>query len=246
MLSAAAAAILIVSPSADAATASRRLQQQSNADLIELFDQVTNNQTLTTTDPSSSIISRIDDDDTLEEEEVVSGGTVYATCPNLSAVSGPLYESDANSDGFINQEEYVQFTDVISGGLLTQNGWESGFNDMPLALQETYLVLSCLCELYPGQPWGGVGCCKTNAITGSNDGTGIRTDGAQPGTTPDADQLQYLTYVCGTMSESLKNVGGTIVTPTPPPATTSPSVTTSEPTTTTLQPVFMPVSYIIY
>ncbi len=240
VLSAAVAATLIIFP-ATVAAASRRVQQeqQSDADLIELFDQVTNNQA-TTTGTSSSIIAQLDDV-TLEQEEVVSGGTVYATCPNLSAISAPLYESDANSDGFINQEEYVQFTDVISGGFLSQNGWESGFNDMPLALQETYLVLSCLCELYPGQPWGGVGCCKTNDVTGSNDGTGIRTDGAQPGTTPDADQLQYLTYVCGTMSESLKSVGGTIVAP-PPPPTTTPSVTTSEPTTT-LQPVLMPVRY---
>lgn len=241
----AAIASFMLAPTATAAANSRRIQQQqSNADeeLIELFDQVTNNQTTVTTtiaiDTTSSNVARIDDD-TLDVEEVVSGGIVYSTCPDLSAVSGPLYESDTNSDGFINQEEYVQFTDAISGGLLTLNGWEGGFNDMPLSLQETYLVLSCLCELYPGQPWGGVGCCKKNAITGSTDGTGIRTDGAQPGTTPDADQRQYLTYVCGTMSESLENVGGTIVAPPPTTPTPSSSLITSEPTT--MQPVFMPV-----
>jgi hypothetical protein len=243
MLTTAAAATLLASPTtAAAAAASRRVQQQqqqtnADAELIELFDQVTNSQTTLTT---SSTIARITDDDTaatMEEAEVVSGGTVYATCPDLSAVTGPMYESDINSDGFINQAEYVLFTDAISGGFLTQNGWEDGFNDMPLALQETYLVLSCLCELYPGQPWGGVGCCQTNDITGSNDGTGIRTDGAAPGTTPNSDQLQYLTYVCGTMSESLENVGGTIVSPAPTVAPTL-EVTSSEPTK---QPVMMPV-----
>ena len=244
MLAATAVATsFIAMPSAVAAASasSRRIQQQqqqqqSNAELIELFDQVTNNQTTLTT---SSTIALITDGDTTAtmEEEVVSGGTVYATCPDLSAVTGPMYESDINSDGFINHDEYVLFTDAISGGFLTSNGWEDGFNDMPLALQETYLVLSCLCELYPGQPWGGVGCCQTNDITGSNDGTGIRTDGAAPGTTPNSDQLQYLTYVCGTMSESLENVGGTIVSSTPTVEPTG-EVTSSEPTK---QPVMTPV-----
>ena len=204
-------------------------QQQSNSELIEMFNQVTS---------TNNSNSRIDDDDvvaTLDEEEVVSGGTVYATCPDLSAVSGPLYTSDTNSDGFINQYEYVQFTDAISGGFLSENGWEGGFNDMPLALQETYLVLSCLCELYPGQSWGGVGCCKANDVSG----TGIRTDGAMPGMTPNTDQLQYLTYVCGTMSESLESVGGSIVAASPPPTTTT---TTSAPTTTTTTTTTMSVS----
>lgn len=246
MLAATAVATsFIAMPSAVAAASasSRRIQQQqqqqqqSNAELIELFDQVTNNQTTLTTSSTIALITDGDTTATMEEEEVVSGGTVYATCPDLSAVTGPMYESDINSDGFINHDEYVLFTDAISGGFLTSNGWEDGFNDMPLALQETYLVLSCLCELYPGQPWGGVGCCKTNDITGSNDGTGIRTDGAAPGTTPNSDQLQYLTYVCGTMSESLENVGGTIVSSTPTVEPTG-EVTSSEPTK---QPVMTPV-----
>lgn len=198
MFTLAAAATLSLLPAittADAAGARRA--QQSDSELIALFEQVTEQRST----------------ETKMTTEVVSVGTVYARCPDLSLVTGPMYDSDANKDGFINQEEYVEFTDAISGGLLAENGWDGGFNDMPLTLQETYLVLSCLCELYSGQPWGGVGCCKTNDVTGSSDGTGIRTDGTEPGTTTDADQLQYLTYVCGTMSESLENVGGTIMAP---------------------------------
>ena len=173
-----------------------------------------------------------------QSEETVSFGTVYATCPDLDYITRPMYDADADKNGFLNQDEYVEFADAISGGHLTKMGWDDGFTDMPLSLQETYLVLSCLCELYPNQPWGGKGCCTTNRP--GEFYTGIRTDGTTPGVPPDEDELQYLTYVCGTMSTSLENVGGTIVAP---PTRTPTRRPTDRPS---VRPVTPPVSKSIY
>ena len=158
----------------------------------------------------------------MQKTEFTSAGTVYSSCPDLNYIIGPMNEADADNNGVLNQEEYTQFADSISGGYLTDQGWSDGFTDMPLSLRETYLVLSCLCELYPDQPWGGPGCCESGGIRL----TGIRTDGTAPGETPDEAQTQYLTYVCGTMDESLENVDGDLVRP--PNLTPSP---TNEPTT---------------
>ncbi len=182
----------------------------SRPEWIDLFDQVTDN--IAPIEYIPFYKRQEEDGIIVETEEVVSYGTVYATCPDLEYITGPMYESDVDRNGFLNQEEYVQFTNEISGGYLSDMGWDDSFTDMPLSLQETYLVLSCLCELYEDQPWGGKGCCTSSAESES-DNIGIRTDGTAPGETPDETQLQYLTYVCGTMSESLENVGGEIVSP---------------------------------
>lgn len=132
-------------------------------------------------------------------------------CDSLDYVTGPMDDADADGNGFLSKEEYVDFTDAISGGFLTAGGYDEGFTDMPLALQETYLVLSCLCELYPNQAWGGKGCCE-NPDAGRDD-TGIRTSGTGEGERPTKQERQYLIYVCGTMSESLKFVGSELVAP---------------------------------
>ena len=144
----------------------------------------------------------------LVPNQVTSAGRLSTNCDDLSYITGPMHEADADGNGFLSQDEYVTFTDAISGGYLTDMGWDKyGFTGMPLSLQETYLVISCSCELFPNQPWGGEGCC-----TGDSN-TGIRTDGTAPGEEPDEVQELYLTYVCGTMSESLDNVGAEIVAP---------------------------------
>lgn len=157
--------------------------------------------------------------------QVTSMGAVSNNCEDLSYITGPMHEADADGNGFLSQDEYVEFTDAISGGYLTEMGWSKwGFAGMPLSLQETYLVLSCICELYPNQPWGGPGCCTSNPETN----TGIRTDGTAPGEEPDEIQEQYLTYVCGTMSDSLEKVGAEIVAP--PTASPTGKPTTALPT----------------
>ena len=91
---------------------------------------------------------------------------------------------------------------------------------MPLSLQESYLLLSCLCEFFPEEDWGGKGCCTTgfNSIPLFDD-TGIRTEGSGPGEEMDEVQEDYLTYVCGPMEGSLEKVGGEVV-----PTTASPVV----------------------
>jgi len=163
-------------------------------------------------------------DGAYDRDTALSNGTVYGTCPDLSYITGPMHTADEDKNGFLNQEEYVSFTDAISGGYLSRKGWAGDFVGMPLSLQQTYLVLSCLCELYEDQAWGGPGCCAMNHLLPNNT-IGIRTDGAGPGEDPDEIQLNYLTYVCGTMSESLEGVGAVIVAP----PTTSPKPT-SRPT----------------
>ena len=151
--------------------------------------------------------ARIDD-----EEVTTSAGALYSNCDDLSYITGPMYEADADMNGFLDKEEYVEFTNTLSAGYLTIQGWDDGFTDMPLSLQETYLVLSCLCELYPNEPWGGKGCCESDP--------GIRTDGTAPGEILDEEQRQYLTYVCEPMSESLEDVGALVVPPTRAPVMT--------------------------
>ena len=184
-------------------------------DLISQFNDVTSETTLI--DFANTVFDARQDGES--EEVELSKGTVYATCPDLNYIMGPMYEADSQPrNGFLNQNEYVEFTNTISGGYLSDMGWDEDFTDMPLSLQETYLVLSCLCELYPNQSWGGKGCCTTNRPGEFN--TGIRTDGTGPGETPDEDELQYLTYVCGTMNDTLEKVGGSIV---PPPPTDKPT-----------------------
>ena len=181
-------------------------------DLISQFNVVTS-QTASMLDFTNTVF------DARQEEVELSKGTVYATCPDLNYIKGPMYAADSQpKNGYLNQNEYVEFTNAISGGYLSEMGWDEDFTDMPLSLQETYLVLSCLCELYPNQSWGGKGCCTTNRPGEFN--TGIRTDGTSPDETPDEDELQYLTYVCGTMNDTLEKVGGSIV---PPPPTDKPT-----------------------
>jgi len=152
-------------------------------------------------------------------------------CEDLDYVTGPMDDADADGNGFLSKEEYVTFTDAISGGYLSDSGYDEGFTDMPLSLQETYLVLSCLCELYPNQPWGGKGCCENGDSL--VDMTGIRTSGTGEGERPTKQERQYLTYVCGTMGESLEKVGAELVAP--------PTMTpTEEPTT--IMPTDLPTS----
>lgn len=154
------------------------------------------------------------------QEEVVSlkvmrraGVSSSCSSDELDWIKAPLYESDSNGNGLLSQEEYLTFIDATSGGFVSEKGWGESFSDLPLGLQENYVVLSCLCELYDRQDWGGPGCCE-----GDPDNTGIRTEGAGPNDSPNIVVESYLTYVCGTTNESLDSVGAQIVAP----ATSSP------------------------
>eukprot|EP01082_Thalassiosira_pseudonana_P010778 g10422.t1 g10422 contig4:1849285-1852582(-) len=114
---------------------------------------------------------------------------------------------------------------------------------MPLALQETYVVLSCLCELYQSEEWGFKGCC-TVYPNSSNDHIGIRTTGAAPGESLTKNQKDYFTYVCGTMSETLDSIGVEIVAPPTSSPTKGDVVVTGQPTArpSTRKPTAQPSS----
>lgn len=145
-------------------------------------------------------------------------------CPNLDYILGPIHNADADQNGVLNKEEYVDFVDTVSGGYLTENNRADGFLDMPLALQETWLVLICLCEISP-PPWGGKGCCTTNYQSGSDDHIGIRTNGTAPDEELTQVQRVYFTYVCGTMSEALDGLGLELASPPPTGGPTDKPVT---------------------
>ncbi|KAL7463177.1 hypothetical protein ACHAXS_003556, partial [Conticribra weissflogii] len=158
---------------------------------------------------------------------------ISTDCPDLDWITGPIFEADMAGDGnrVLSQEEFVTFSDAVSGGYLSSIGRADNFLDMPLSLQETYLVLSCLCELYNGQPWGGEGCCTVDSNT-NNDQIGIRTEGTAPDEKLTRVQRDYFRYVCGTMSESLETIGAELVAPPTPSPTTAPTrAPTPEPTT---------------
>jgi len=170
---------------------------------------------------------------TREETEAIS-----AQCENLDYVTGPLYASDADGNGVLSQDEFVVFTDLVSGGWLSDMGVADSFQDMPLVLQEANVVLTCLCELYSTEPWGQPGCCDNTATSG------IRTNGSGPDEKPDTVQLEYLTYVCGTMSETLGRLNAKLVAPPSSAPSDHPSASPSmAPTMTpTVQPSLSPVT----
>lgn len=188
---------------------------------------------------------------------------VSEQCPNLEWVTYPLHASDEDGNGVLSQSEFVQFTNMVSGGWLSDMGKDDNFLSMPLVLQESQVVLACLCELYPEQPWGQPGCCDNTTDSG------IRVAGAGPDDTPDEVQTQYLTYVCGTMSETLERLGAQVVAqpssapsglpsaspsmkPTAQPVTASPTVSpTGSPSTLsptkspTIKPTMSPIVPIV-
>ena len=168
-----------------------------------------------------------------EETEAIS-----AQCANLEYVTGPLYASDADGNGVLSQEEFVDFTDRVSGFWLSEMGLAGSFQEMPLVLQEANVVLSCLCELYSDEPWGQLGCCDNTSTSG------IRTNGSGPDERPDPVELEYLTYVCGTMSETLARVNAKLVAPPSSAPSDHPSASPSmKPTMQpSLQPSLRPVT----
>lgn len=159
------------------------------------------------------------------QEDVISlkssrqaGVSSSCSSDELDWIKTPLYESDTDGNGLLSQEEYLTFIDSASGGFVSEKRWGGSFRDLPLGLQENYVVLSCLCELYNEQDWGGSGCCE-----GGPDSTGIRTEGAGPDDNPGLVEESYLTYVCGTTNESLNSVGAQIVAPPTSSPTAKPS-----------------------
>ena len=166
--------------------------------------------------------NRILQEDVIALQSLRQAG-VSSSCSSdeLDWMKTPLYESDSDGNGLLSQEEYLTFIDSTSGGFVSEEGWGGSFSDLPLGLQENYVVLSCLCELYDQQDWGGSGCCE-----GGPDSTGIRTEGAGPDEDPNIVVESYLTYVCGTTNESLNSLGAQIVAPPTSSPTTKPSTAT--------------------
>ncbi|KAL3827045.1 hypothetical protein ACHAXA_007552 [Cyclostephanos tholiformis] len=159
-------------------------------------------------------------------ESVVVDVSSSGSCPDRDYVDGVIYASDGDFNGVIDQIEYLYFADTLSDGYLSTMGWSSSFNDLPLSLRETYLVLSCLCEIYPGSSPEDVrgGCC-----TAGDADVGIRTDGTGP-MTGDGDAVvdMYLGYPTAAPSIS-PSFPPPVVPPTPP--TLSPSVVSETGTT---------------
>lgn len=149
---------------------------------------------------------------------------IKQTCPDLNYILAPLHNADADGNGVLNQEEFVVFADVVSGGYLTETNRAGSFSEIPLALQNAYLVLSCSCEFFQSEPWGGKGCCTVSG-NGLNDLNGIRTNGTAPGETLTTNERRYLTNVCGTMTETLDSIGAGLVSPPPTGRPTIPPTT---------------------
>lgn len=170
----------------------------------------------------SAVVSAQDNQDADTFFSQAETEALSAKCTNLEFVTYPLYKSDADGNGVLNQEEFVTFANDLSGGWLEELGMANSFLAMPLVLQEANVVLACLCELYTDEPWGQPGCCDNPTST-----TGIRTNGAAPGETPDEVELEYLTYVCGTMQESLGRLGAQLVAPPSSSPSGHPSVSPS-------------------
>lgn len=203
---AATAALASFPPLSAAASGSGSL----GGDTISLFNDLTQQQQ--ESNPFLSGVPFHNPDPAVYTTMEVSSGTVYASCPDLQYITGPMHESDADGNGYLNQEEYASFAQAISGGTLP-DAWFTSFRKMPIQLKETYLVLSCLCELYPDAPgWGGRGCC-TASEESESDKIGIRVEGTAPGDEMDEVTEAYLTYVCGTMATTLDGVGGSLVAP---------------------------------
>ena len=156
-----------------------------------------------------------------------------SSCQDPSFVSSEMVLADVDADGYLDRSEFVAFADAVSGGYLTAMGWTT-FSDLPLGLRETFLVLSCLCELYPAEDDAVAvrgGCCA-----GGDGDVGMRTGGDEP-----YAEL-YLSYVCGTMGQALADAGGVgivvVQTTTAAPATATPTTAgpTANPTATPTTP----------
>ena len=96
-----------------------------------------------------------------------------------------LYESDANQDGIVTNDEYQTFVGELSEGDFNV----TNYADLPFVIKVNFVYLSCLCRFRPENAQDGNKCCQ------GPDG-GILTSGTGPGETPTPAEEAYLMTVC--------------------------------------------------
>ena len=183
-----------------------------------------------------------------QTDDVSTVSSSTEQCPSPELVSNAMYNADVDSNGFLDRTEYYNFVNMISNEFLSDAGYNS-FSDMPLSLRETYLVLSCLCELYPAgldnnnnnvdNPNNNAAVSKltvrSGCCTASDGEVGIRTNGTGPEDDPGPDVMLYLRYVCEEMNEALITVGAEMSAGEPTGTPTS-GVPTIRPTMAAVKP----------
>ena len=93
-----------------------------------------------------------------------------------------LYESDADGNGIVTNDEYNTFVAQLSEGDFNV----TNYIDLPFVIKVNFVYLSCLCRFLPENSDE---CCK------GPDG-GIYTSGAGPDEVPTDDEEAYLVTVC--------------------------------------------------
>ncbi len=96
-----------------------------------------------------------------------------------------LYESDANGDGTVTNDEYQTFVSLLSDGEFNT----MSYVDLPFGIKINFVYLNCLCRYRPENSPDGNGCC-----TGPDGG--IFVSGAVPGVLPTSAEEEYLSTVC--------------------------------------------------
>ena len=104
---------------------------------------------------------------------------------NPSECYNILYESDANGDGTVSNDEYQTFVSLLSDGEFNT----MSYVDLPFGIKINFVYLNCLCRYLPENAPGGNDCC-----TGPDGG--IFVSGAEPGELPTSSEEEYLNTVC--------------------------------------------------
>lgn len=96
-----------------------------------------------------------------------------------------LFESDANGDGIVSNDEYPTFVSLLSNGEYNA----MSYVDLPFGIKINFVYLNCLCRYRPENSPDGNDCC-----TGPDGG--IFVSGAGPGEIPTSSEEEYLSAVC--------------------------------------------------
>jgi hypothetical protein len=148
-----------------------------------------------------------------------------------------LQSADADNDGSVGRDEYLQFAILEAPGLIDMI---TRYPDLPLAYQLAYTTISCFCK-HPvyGDP-DDIDCCVDDPT--------IRVPNA-PGDSPSSSDIAYLNVVCaltdaaadtiirspGPTSETSKSPS-IVQVPSPAPSSTQTLEPTQQPITSTESP----------
>lgn len=105
-----------------------------------------------------------------------------------------LYESDANGDGTVSNDEYQTFVSLLSNGEYNT----MSYVDLPFGIKINFVYLNCLCRYRPENSPDGNDCC-----TGPDGG--IFVSGAGPGELPTSTEEEYLSTVCRETQVAIDN-----------------------------------------